>query len=332
VAASISGGFVLAGYIAYQNIKMSARLMLWLEFVSMGLILAIVGLVLSRQGLHMDTKQLSLDGVSLENVRMGLVMAIFSFVAFESSASLGVEADKPTISVPRAIMRSVLFSGVFFVVAAYALVLGFRNAHQNLAEATTPLLVITSNLGFADLGLLVNCCIMVSFFAAGLANLNAGARALYQMGQDKLIPTWLGETHAINQTPHNGVILAVAIALIIAVSLVAAGAPILDIVGWTGTLATFGFIYAYMATSAAAAKMLKTTGDLSFFKMMIVSASLAVLILALVGSLFPVPKFPYNILPIIFAFYMICGTTWCFGRIGRVGQKISAPPDIERSI
>lgn len=298
----------LIAFVAWKNIKMSASLMLRLEFLSVGLILLIVALAFQKFGFAIDHKQLSLTGVSAENVRMGLVMAIFGFVAFESAASLGVEAKEPLRTIPRALMLSVLTSGIFFVVTAYALVFAFGNAGVALDKCSTPLLTTSELAGFPILGHLADIGIMISFFAAGIANLTASARTMYKMSHDGLFHDSLGSVHEQNSTPHIAVFAAIGISLAIALILSLFNCPLLDIVGWLGTLATFGFIFGYITTSIAAAKYLRLRGELSWLKMLIVSASVIVMIFALVGSLYPQPAFPYNILPVIFAVYM----TGCF--------------------
>ncbi|HNB21067.1 MAG TPA: APC family permease [Candidatus Melainabacteria bacterium] len=298
------------GFVAYKNVKLSASLMLKLEILSVGLILLVVGLTLWQHGISPDWQQLSLQGVKFENVRMGLVMAIFGFVAFESAASLGTEAKEPLRTIPRAIMQSVIFSGAFFMVSSYAMVMSFHGSSIPLDKCSTPLLSMSSIVGVPLLGHIIDAGIMVSFFAAGLANLNAGARALFKMSHDGLLHNRFSNCHSENQTPHVAVWISSAISLTIAVLLSTLNTTLMDIVGWLGTLATFGFIYAYMATSISAAKLLKEQNQLSFLKASTVCASAAVLVFALVGSLYPLPAFPYNILPLIFSAYMMVGVLY----------------------
>lgn len=297
---------------AYKNIKLSAEVMLWLELVSVSLIVVIVAMVVGQHGLSPDWQQFGLRGVTFENVRMGLVMAIFGFVAFESAASLGSEAINPLKSIPRAIMRSVIFSGSFFALAAYAMVLSFHGNPTSLDKCSTPLLIVSSNVGMPVLGHLIDVGIMLSFFAAGLANLNAAARAIYKMSQNGIFHHRFARTHHHNGTPHVAVVVSTCLSLTIALTLAAFNCPLLDIVGWLGTLATFGFIYAYMATSISAAKMLRSEKALTLPKMIVVGMSILVLTVALVGSLYPAPPFPYNLLPFVFGTYMVVALlrTW----------------------
>lgn len=322
----------LIGFIAHRNIKLSANLMLWLEMLSIGLILLVVGLTLSRSGFQLDWQQLGLHSVKLENVRMGLVMAIFGFVAFESAASLGEEAKEPLKSVPRAIMRSVIFSGSFFVLSSYAMVMCFRDAGVSLDKCATPLLTMSNHIGVPSLGHLIDAGIMVSFFAAGLANLNGAARIIYKMSVDGYLHSAMASTHARNRTPHTAVIASTILSLSIAAVLAWFNLPLVDIVGWLGTLATFGFIYAYLATSIAAVKYLQGVKELTAAKILVAAASVAVLLLSVLGSLYPAPPFPYNVLPLLFVAYMIVGAfrVWRSTPPARaaLGTKVDEKPQV----
>lgn len=306
----IMGCAAITVYIAWKNIKMSAILMLRLEFFSLAMILIVVLLSLIRFGLKLDLAQLQLESVSPEQIRIGLVMSIFGFVAFESSASLGKEAADPLKTIPNAISRSVLISGIFFVITAYCLVLVFHDSSIPLNKSETPLLFASTRLGVPLLGHLIDLGIMLSFFAAGLANLNAGARSLYKMSINGLLPGFIAKTHVTNQTPHIAIGIVGAIGLTTALVLSFLHSNLLDIVGWLGTLATFGFIWAYLSATLSAAFFLRKIGELSFTNLAVVLVSSLVLIFALLGSLYPAPQFPYNLLPFIFGSYMIAGWFW----------------------
>jgi amino acid transporter len=79
--------------IAYRDVKISARLMLWIEASSVLVILTLVTLILLRHGPHWDWDQLQLRGTTGSGLRLGLVLALFSFVGFESATTLGAEAQ-----------------------------------------------------------------------------------------------------------------------------------------------------------------------------------------------------------------------------------------------
>jgi amino acid transporter len=82
-------------WIACRDVKISARLMLWIEAASLVVILTVVVLVLAGQGIHLDREQMQLRGMTGSGLRLGLVLALFSFVGFESATTLGAEARNP---------------------------------------------------------------------------------------------------------------------------------------------------------------------------------------------------------------------------------------------
>jgi len=119
-------------WIAYRDVEISARLMLWIEASSVAVILTLVVLVLARHGLHWDWDQLQLHSMTGSGLRLGLVLALFSFVGFESATTLGSEARNPLQTIPRAVIQCAILAGVFFTVCAYAEVLGFHTAGRDL--------------------------------------------------------------------------------------------------------------------------------------------------------------------------------------------------------
>src|SRR5580692_6924254 len=125
-------------WIAYRDVKISARLMLWIEAASVTVIVIVIALLLVRHGWHRDQDQLHLRGMTGSALRLGLVLALFSFVGFESATALGAEARNPLKTIPRAVVQSAVLAGAFFAVCAYAEVLGFHTAGEDLGTSQAP--------------------------------------------------------------------------------------------------------------------------------------------------------------------------------------------------
>jgi amino acid transporter len=106
-------------WIAWRDVKISARLMLWIEATSVFMIITLVVLVLVRHGIHIDSDQLHLRRMTGSGFRLGLVLAIFSFVGFESATTMGAEARNPRKTIPRAVIQSSIIGGAFFILCAY---------------------------------------------------------------------------------------------------------------------------------------------------------------------------------------------------------------------
>ena len=142
----------IAGFVAYHDVKVSARLMLYIEGISVTLIAIVTATLLLRHGFHFDHPQLHLATMSPRGIGLGVMLAIFSFVGFESATTLGAEARNPLRTIPRAVIQSALLAGVFFVVAGYGEVLGFRTSPISLGDSTNPFRYLSTQAGIPLLG------------------------------------------------------------------------------------------------------------------------------------------------------------------------------------
>src|ERR1035438_3633018 len=112
--------------------------MLWIEAASVSMIVLVVSALLLRNGPHIDLPQLQLHAVTPSGVRLGVVLALFSFAGFESATTLGHEARNPLRTIPRAVIQSAILCGFFFLTCCYTEVLGFRQLHLDLGVSQAP--------------------------------------------------------------------------------------------------------------------------------------------------------------------------------------------------
>lgn len=311
-------------WIAWRDVKISARLMLWIEAISVSFILLVIVLVLARNGWHLDRAQFHLQGMTPSGLRLGLVLALFSFVGFESATTLGEEARNPLKTIPRAVIQSALLAGVIFTVCAYTEVLGLRRAGQDLGTSTAPMRVLAEVGGVRALGVLIDIGALVSMFAGTLACITAAARVLLKMSHTGLAHGHFRKTHALHETPGMG-LLVTGIAAVAPVAVLAArGASGLDVYGWMGSLATYGFIVTYALVCAALPKYLKNHGAYRAGAWIVPALAGLAMLLALIGNLYPVPEGPYGKLPYIYLGYLLLGLIWFFAR-GRAKKTTEIP-------
>jgi amino acid transporter len=310
-------------WIAYRDVKISARLMLWIEATSVTVIVIVVALLLVRHGWHWDGEQVHLHGMTGSGLRLGLVLALFSFVGFESATTLGSEARNPLQTIPRAVIQSAILSGAFFTVCAYAEVLGFHTAGQDLGASQAPMYLLTQVGGVPVLGLLIDIGVLVSMFAGTLACITAAARVLMLMAHNGLAHDSLRATHAKNQTPSRAVVITGAAALLPVATLAARGASGLDVYGWLGSLATYGFIVAYALVCVALPRYLRHHKVFRPGAQIVPWMAGAAMLLALVGNLYPMPEGPYGKLPYVYLAYLAAGLLW-FALRGRRKERDSA--------
>ena len=296
--------------IAWRDVKISARLMLWIEAASVSLILIVVVLVLLRQGFHLDWTQLQLHRMTGGGLRLGLVLALFSFVGFESATTLGSEARNPLKTIPRAVIQSALLAGAIFIVCAYTEVLGLRTIGQDLGASQAPMRVLARVGGVPALGLFIDIGVLVSMFAGTLACITAAARVLLLMAHNGLTHGSLRATHARNETPSRAIVVTGIAAVTPVAVLAARGASGLDVYGWMGSLATYGFIVAYALVCVALPRYLRERGVYRPGSQVIPWLAFTAMLLALVGNLYPVPQGPYGKLPYIYLAYLFPGLLW----------------------
>jgi len=316
---------VVSMVIAWRDVKISARMMLWIEAASVSLILIVVLLVLARTGLHLDAQQFHLRGMTGSGLRLGLVLALFSFVGFESATTLGAEAREPLKTIPRAVIQSAILVGAVFTVCAYTEVFGLRLAHQDLGKSQAPMRVLAVVGGIPPLGVLIDIGALVSLFAGTLGCITAAARVLLLMSHNGLAPRRLRVTHRRNATPTLAIVVAgLAAGLPVAV-LAALGSIGLDVYGWMGSLATYGFIVTYALVCLGLPGYLKARGAYRSGTQLLSWLDCIAMLLALLGNLYPVPEGPYGKLPYIYLAYLLAGMSWFFLR-SRKNKLLQAVP------
>lgn len=296
--------------IAHRDIKVSTQLMLWIEAASMCLILVVLAAILWRHGMHVDRAQLTLHGTSASGVRLGVILAIFSFVGFESATTLGTEAREPLRTIPRAVVQSALLAGTFFLLCVYGEVVGYSALGQDLGESTAPMRSLAASAHLRVLGPMIDAGALISMFAGTLACVIAASRVLLMMAQDGMAHSRLGRVHARNATPGVAGLFAGLVAAAPVVVLTERGVSPADVYGWMGTLSVYGFLTAYGLIAVALPLHLRRRGELSGGKLVLAAAAGGATVLAMLGSIFPVPPTPYRYFPYLYLVYLGVGLGW----------------------
>jgi amino acid transporter len=317
-------------YVAYRDIHVSSALTLVLEALSVSCIAILAFIVLFKHGFTLDTAQLKLEGLDFHGLSLGIVISIFSLVGFESATALGGEARDPLRTVPKAVLWSLLFAGIWFVFMSYVEVGGTHNYGSSWQNA--PLIYLAKLYGVPAFRIPVSLGAMVSFFGLTLTCLNAGSRIIYRMAGHEILPKPLGWAHHHNRTPHVSITTYISVILIVPVLLEIFTNPN-TIFGDAGTLAAFGFLTAYFLISVAAPVYLSKRGELSRTHIVIAVAAFLCLLVPTIGSFYPVPAWPVNIFPYIFITYMALGGAWLYvankrrqGVLGDIAFDLSQHP------
>ena len=300
----------LALLFAARDIRFSSRIGLTLEAISVVIILVVSIVAISHFGFHLDAKQVNMAGIDWGKAVQAIAFAIFSYVGFESAATLGKEARDPQRVIPQAIQLTALTAGIFFAFTTYVITQGFADDATKLGASGAPLADILSGQS-SILVALVYFGASVSGFACALASLNAFGRIMYSLGRYQFLHASCGRVHAKHQTPHVALAIGAALNLALVSAFSKVGGEI-DTFGWYGTLASYGFIIVYLMCSVAAPVLLRQKGELTVGALIVGVLGALMMALSLIGSLYPLPAYPLSLLPPIFLIYMLAGALWFF--------------------
>ncbi|KVZ18404.1 amino acid permease [Burkholderia cepacia] len=300
---------VLVWYLASHDVKLSSRVSLLLESASIVIVGGVLFFAFRQHPERLvDHAQLSLHGTTPKGMAEAMVMGIFSFVGFESAASLGKESRDPLRMIPRAVIWSMVLAGLFCMFVAYSMTVAYNGDVGKLGGDTAPLKTLLTGFGVPALSSVFYVIAMLSAFSCALASVTAASRLLFSMGRYQFVHRSMGMVHTKHQTPHYAVAVASLLTLAVVFALLKAGA--VNTFGYTSTFATYGFVLAYFLISVSAPLYLKRQGQLKTANLVIGVLGAVSMVGVLVGSVYPVPDYPYNVLPYLFLVYIAFGLGW----------------------
>lgn len=300
---------VAAAAFAIIGIKISTRVGLVLEVISIAAVLLVLITVLVKHGAEGGTSQFSFDGVTFDGVAFGIVLGVLGFVGFESAASLGAEARDPHRAIPRAVLGSAVLVGILYVFAAYVMVEGFGDP-QALSASTAPISDLAATYGLGSVSWLVDLGVTASFFAVTIACINASSRILYTMGEEDVLPRALGRAHRTHKTPHVAIGVLAPVVIVVPVVMVAVGVTPLEVFTYIGTIGTFGYMLGYLLMAVALPFFLRRRGEANPLSAVLAVVVVAALLYVFYKNVVPVPPYPLNLMPWIFLGLVVLGLAW----------------------
>ena len=325
-------GSALACWTAYTDVNLSTRVMLILEVASVALILALGVLIMRERGTVFDAQQFDLSHLDMSGLKAGLILAIFSYVGFESATTLGEEARNPLQTIPLSVILSAIISGLFFMITAYIAILGFKGLPVSIGDSTAPFNDLSVSIGHPAFGVLISIGAVVSLFACTLASINAGARIIFTMGRHGIFPEQLAKTHLTNDTPHRAVTLAALIVFALPAILLHRGVAVLDIFSNLSTVATYGFLLVYVLVSLAAPIYLLRIGKLTLSSVCVAALAIACMVPPMIATVWPSPAPPLDAFPLYFLAYLVAGIGWYAWARSRAASTVLAGIAHDQSI
>jgi amino acid transporter len=202
---------IVIAVLSHWDISVAAKVLGVVLVCEMGMltISAVASLVHHPDGMSWTSLSpvtaLSTNGVAGGVVGLGLLMAFWSWVGFESTAIYGEESKDPKKIVPQATLIAVIGIGVFYTFIAWGVIVGNGPSKAvERASGSNPfdLLYAPTEQYVGQWGVTVfEWLVLGGSFACALAIHNSAARYLFAFGRDRLLWHRLGEAHSKHASP-----------------------------------------------------------------------------------------------------------------------------------
>jgi amino acid transporter len=285
---ALAGAFALASRPAHT----AGRILLSIEGITVVLILTVATVVLLKivGGGAPGNQSFTLDvfsppaGSGIGDVFKGAVFGFLSFAGFEAAATLGEETREPRRAIPRAILGTAIFGGIYFIFVTSVEMMGFGTDAKGVAAFGSSGSLL-GDLGSAyitsSIGDVITLGTAISAFGCALACVVGATRILYTLSRDGLGTEALGNVHSETGTPVRalGVIVATAAAIIVVCRIFFTHAAF-DVFVWSGVIGTLILLVAYMLATLGAMRLLWFRGRarVAAWQMVIPIAALLVLL------------------------------------------------------
>lgn len=295
--------------LATREARNSTRLLLTIEAVTVTLIVLVSVVVLAKllggggpTGQKFDLSVFTLPpGLGASTVFLGVVFGLLSFAGFESSATLGEEAKNPRQDIPRAILGTAIFGGLFFVVITAIEMMGFGADDKGVAAFTSSESLLADLSGdylTGWVGHVITIGATVSAIGCALACVVGASRLVFALSRDGAGVRALSEVDERHGVPVRAVgLVSAAAALIVLVAWILLRADSFDVFLYSGTIGTLILIVVYILATVGAYRLCFTThgpglGDLQVRHWELVIPVLAIVILAytLFRNVYPFPS------------------------------------------
>ena len=333
--------------LAVVPVRGGTRTLLTIEGLTVALIVVVSVVILVRLltgtapgGHAFDLSVFSVaPGTDVSAVFLGVVFGFLSFAGFEAAATLGEETKEPRRSIPRAILGTAVFGGVYFVFVTAVEVMGFGTDDAGVA-AFTKSSSLLGDLGTtyvaAWVGDLITIGAAISAFGCALACAVSAARLLFALGRDGIAPVGLGRVSAARGTPAPATVaVVVAMYVVIALAWFAFGGAPFDLFVASGTIGTLILLVAYALATIGAARLLFFSGrhEVASWEVVIPLLALVLIGYTLFRNVAPYPEGAAGLYPAVSAAWIVVGIVIVLARPAaarRAGEQLTVSEGLGR--
>jgi amino acid transporter len=275
------------------------------------------------------------------DIFLGVVFGFLSFAGFEAAATLGEETTHPRRDIPRAILGTAIFGGLYFVFVTWVEVMGFgTNAKGVAAFGSSGSLMGDLGSQYVGnwLGDVITLGAAISAFGCALACAVGASRLLFALARDGLAPARLAVVAPGRRTPVAATVVVVIAAYVLELILWAIYAPTktngetprsLSVFFASGTIGTLILLIAYIFATVGVIKLLFGSGErlVAIWEVVIPVAAIAVLAYTLWRNIHPWPSGQARVAPLVAAAWFVIGVIYVLalpGKARKAGEALTA--------
>ena len=257
--------------VLYLGVRISTRAQLTLVAISLAVVFVFFLTVVFRGGDGGNTIKPFLPSEAADGwtgIFFGVLYGVLIFVGFETAANLGEETAEPGKSIPRAIFLAVGLITVYYIIAAYAQVVGFGLNIGNFLQSPAPLFDLGAPGAFGSVWVdrLLQIVVLLDIAAVGVGAAVSTSRGFFALGRDRRIPGVLAHVSPTRGTPSVAVTMTVAVALLMVLlartmdgvfPYLIPGAQYFQLFVWLATFGGFALVVVYAALALGAFRGLR---------------------------------------------------------------------------
>ena len=241
-----------------------------------------------------------------------MTYAVLSHVGIEEGATLGMEVKEPKRQIPLGLWVAAVVVPAFYIFVAYAMVYGYGiDKMAEFGEDPAPLQTI-ANSYWGEVGLtIVVLATLSSILAFSQTAFLAGARVLYTLGREGVLPHRLGTVSA-RQTPGVGIAVMAVLSMALGVPLAFLVGPF-NVWGYFGFLISIAFLVSYIFTNFGLIRYMRRIGEFKWFRHGVLGLLGSIVFLyPLYKTVWPLQTGIYGALPFVFLAWIAVGVGLLF--------------------
>ena len=240
--------------LARRDVRLSTTTMLLTESISVLIVLGLCAVVLQHGGAPADLRALNPSGDQLNQIQGGLMIAVLSFIGFESAANLGQETEHPERTVPRAMRLAVLLAGGLFLLWAVVLSEGLSWLPASERLSLDPISLLADRLGQPGAGTWIKGGAFLCLFGSTLGSLTALGRVSFSLAQSGVLPKPLGAVHPRFHTPAAALVATALPLILVGCVLILEGVTASQAYNTLGGFSVLGFLLVYALVAISSLK------------------------------------------------------------------------------